>query len=86
VNLRRQLEAMKDAAVFVVSIPKAPYRCPPGPYERACQAAFYFKHSKPKSKVLILDANPDIVSKKGLFTKAWTTFTPAWWNTAPMPR
>jgi NADPH-dependent 2,4-dienoyl-CoA reductase/sulfur reductase-like enzyme len=76
VNLRRQLEAMKDGGVFVVSIPKAPYRCPPGPYERACQVAFYFKHNKPKSKVLILDANPDIVSKKGLFTKAWAELYP----------
>ena len=76
VNLRRQLEAMKDGGVFVLSIPKGPYRCPPGPYERACQVALYFKKSKPKSKVLILDANPDIVSKKGLFTKAWAELYP----------
>ena len=52
-------------------IPKAPYRCPPGPYERACQVAFYLKKAKPKSKVLILDANEDVVSKKGLFMAAW---------------
>jgi sulfide dehydrogenase [flavocytochrome c] flavoprotein chain len=71
VALRRQLEAMRDGGVYVLSIPKAPYRCPPGPYERACQVASYFKQTKPKSKVLILDANPDIVSKKGLFLKAW---------------
>jgi NADPH-dependent 2,4-dienoyl-CoA reductase/sulfur reductase-like enzyme len=71
VNLRKQLEAMADGGVVAIGIPKAPYRCPPGPYERACQIAFYLKNSKPKSKVLILDANPDIVSKKGLFTKAW---------------
>ncbi len=71
VALRKQLESMRDGGVYVLSIPKAPYRCPPGPYERACQVASYFKHAKPKSKVLILDANPDIVSKKGLFLKAW---------------
>ena len=71
VALRKQLEAMKDGGVYAMHIPKAPYRCPPGPYERACQVASYFKAHKPKSKVLILDANEDIVSKKGLFTKAW---------------
>ncbi len=71
VALRAQLEAMRDGGVYVLTIPKAPYRCPPGPYERACQVANYFKQSKPKSKVLVLDANPDVVSKKGLFTKAW---------------
>ena len=69
--LRRQLEAMPDGGVFVLHIPKAPYRCPPGPYERACQVAFYFKNRKPKSKVLILDANEDVQSKKGLFMAAW---------------
>ncbi|MFZ5538968.1 MAG: FCSD flavin-binding domain-containing protein [Pseudomonadota bacterium] len=71
VLLRQQLEAMPDGGVAVIAIPKAPYRCPPGPYERACQIAWYFKAKKPKSKVLILDANEDIQSKKGLFTKVW---------------
>jgi sulfite dehydrogenase len=71
VALRKQLEAMRDGGVYILSIPKAPYRCPPGPYERACQVAFYFAQAKPKSKVLILDGNEDIVSKKGLFLKAW---------------
>jgi NADPH-dependent 2,4-dienoyl-CoA reductase/sulfur reductase-like enzyme len=71
VNLRKQLEAMPDGGVFVMSIPKAPYRCPPGPYERAAQVAFYLKHNKPKSKVIVLDANPEITSKKGLFTKVF---------------
>src|SRR5207244_5686844 len=71
VALRRQLEAMPDGGVFVMHIPKAPYRCPPGPYERACQVAFYFSTQKKKSKVIILDANDDVVSKKGLFTAAW---------------
>ena len=56
---------MKDGGVYALTIPKAPYRCPPGPYERACMVANYFKQFKPKSKVLVLDANPDIMSKKG---------------------
>jgi sulfite dehydrogenase len=72
VALRQQLESMKDGGTYAISIPKAPYRCPPGPYERACLVADYFKKSKPKSKVIILDANEDVMSKKALFTKAWT--------------
>lgn len=76
VLLRKQLEAMPDGGVYALSIPKGPYRCPPGPYERACQVAFYLKNNKPKSKVLILDANPDITSKKGLFTAAWNELYP----------
>lgn len=72
VNLRKQLEAMPDGGVFVMTIPKAPYRCPPGPYERACQVASYFKTHKAKSKVIVLDANPEITSKKGLFNQAFT--------------
>jgi NADPH-dependent 2,4-dienoyl-CoA reductase/sulfur reductase-like enzyme len=71
VALHKQLAAMQDGGVFAITIPEAPYRCPPGPYERACQVASYFKQHKPKSKVLILDANPDVVSKAGLFKKAW---------------
>ncbi len=71
VALRRQLEALPDGGVYALHIPKAPFRCPPGPYERAAQIAFYFKQHKPRSKVLVLDANPDIVSKKALFLQAW---------------
>ncbi len=71
VALRKQLEAMPDGGVYAISIPLAPYRCPPGPYERACQIANYFKTAKPKSKVLILDANDDVTSKGPLFKKAW---------------
>lgn len=71
VALRKQLEDMKDGGTYAISIPKAPYRCPPGPYERACLVADYFKKNKPKSKVVILDANEDVMSKKALFTKAW---------------
>lgn len=70
-QLRQQLEAMPDGGVFVMTIPHGPYRCPPGPYERACQVAHYFKQHKPRSKVIILDANPDIVSKKGLFLQSF---------------
>ena len=71
VLLRKQLESMSDGGTYVMHIPQAPYRCPPGPYERACLVANYFKQHKPKSKVLVLDANTDIQSKKGLFMKAW---------------
>ena len=71
VALRKQLESMKDGGVYAISIPKAPYRCPPGPYERASLVADYFKKHKPKSKVVILDANEDVQSKKALFMKAW---------------
>lgn len=71
VALRKQLEAMPDGGVYALAIPLSPYRCPPGPYERACQVAWYFKQAKPKSKVLILDANDDVTSKGPLFKKAW---------------
>ena len=74
--LRKQLEAMKDGGVFAIAVPEAPYRCPPGPYERACQVAAYFKQAKPNSKVLILDANMDVTSKPGLFKKAWAEMYP----------
>jgi sulfide dehydrogenase [flavocytochrome c] flavoprotein subunit len=72
VSLRRQIEAMPDGGTFVLSVPEAPYRCPPGPYERACQVAAYFRRSKPRSKVLLLDANADVTSKGPLFKKAWS--------------
>ncbi len=76
IELRRQLERMPDGGVYVLSIPPAPYRCPPGPYERASVIADYFKRSKPRSKVLILDANPDVTSKAGLFKAAWKDLYP----------
>jgi sulfide dehydrogenase [flavocytochrome c] flavoprotein chain len=76
VALRKQLEGMADGGVVAISIPEAPYRCPPGPYERACQIASYLKQAKPKSKVLVLDANMDIVSKPGLFKKAFAEMYP----------
>jgi NADH dehydrogenase FAD-containing subunit len=74
--LRRQLEAMPDGGVFVITVPKAPYRCPPGPYERASQVAWHFKLNKPRSKVIILDANDKVVSKEALFKSAWKELYP----------
>lgn len=74
--LRKQLEAMPDGGVFVMSVPAAPYRCPPGPYERACMVANYFKKAKPKSKIILLDGNPDVASKPGLFKGAWKDLYP----------
>jgi sulfide dehydrogenase [flavocytochrome c] flavoprotein subunit len=71
VALRRQLEAMPDGGLFVIAIPQAPFRCPPAPYERACQVAHYFSRAKKRAKVLILDANEDVLSKGALFKKAW---------------
>ncbi len=75
-RLRAMLEALPDGGTYLLSIPKSPYRCPPGPYERVSLVASYFKREKPKSKVLVLDANADIVSKKGLFLKAWSELYP----------
>ena len=68
--LRKQLMAMKDGGVCYISAPPNPFRCPPGPYERAAQIALYFKHHKPKSKVIILDMK-DKFSKQGLFKQGW---------------
>ncbi|MDR7269872.1 NADPH-dependent 2,4-dienoyl-CoA reductase/sulfur reductase-like enzyme [Pelomonas saccharophila] len=70
-TLRRQLEALPDGGVVLMSIPKAPYRCPPGPYERACLIAAYLKRAKPRAKLLVLDANPEVQSKKALFERAF---------------
>jgi sulfite dehydrogenase len=76
VALRQQLTQMRDGGVYVLSIPLAPYRCPPGPYERASVVAAYFKQAKPRSKVLVLDANPDVTSKGPLFKRAWSDLYP----------
>lgn len=75
-ELRAQLERMRDGGVYLISIPPAPYRCPPGPYERISQVASYFKAAKPRSKVLALDANADVTSKGALFKKAWADLYP----------
>ncbi|MDP3187190.1 NAD(P)/FAD-dependent oxidoreductase [Limnobacter sp.] len=71
VGLRKQLEAMPDGGTYILNVPLAPYRCPPGPYERASMVANYFKQYKPKSKVLLLDANADVTSKGKLFKGVW---------------
>jgi sulfide dehydrogenase [flavocytochrome c] flavoprotein chain len=73
--LRRQLEAMPDGGLVVMAVPANPYRCPPGPYERASLIAFYLKTHKPRSKVLVLDAK-DSFSKQRLFTDAWGQLYP----------
>jgi NADPH-dependent 2,4-dienoyl-CoA reductase/sulfur reductase-like enzyme len=74
VALARQIQAMPDGGVFVMTIPPAAFRCPPGPYERVCQVAWYLKNHKPRSKVIVLDANQDIISKTGLFKAAWKMY------------
>jgi sulfide dehydrogenase [flavocytochrome c] flavoprotein subunit len=75
VLLRKQLEAMDDGGVVVMSVPANPYRCPPGPYERASMIAHYLKAHKPKSKLLVLDAK-DTFSKQKLFMAAWQELYP----------
>ena len=73
--LRRQLEAMEDGGTVVISAPANPFRCPPGPYERASLIAHYLKTKKPKSKLIILDAK-DAFSKQRLFQNAWKELYP----------
>jgi NADPH-dependent 2,4-dienoyl-CoA reductase/sulfur reductase-like enzyme len=69
--LHQQLMAMPNGGVFTIVVPLQPYRCPPAPYERACQVAFYLKTHKPRSKIMVLDANPVITSKRALFERAF---------------
>jgi hypothetical protein len=73
--LRRQLEAMPDGGTVIISAPANPYRCPPGPYERASLIAYYLKTRKPKSKMLILDSK-DAFSKQKLFEAGWKALYP----------
>jgi NADPH-dependent 2,4-dienoyl-CoA reductase/sulfur reductase-like enzyme len=68
--LRRQIEAMPDDGLVVISVPAAPYRCPPGPYERASLIASYLEQNKPKAQILILDSN-ERFSKQALFQQGW---------------
>ncbi len=72
--LADRLQSMADGGVFVLTVPPVAYRCPPGPYERVCQVAWYLKNKKPRSKLIVLDANPNIVSKTGLFRAAWQAY------------
>lgn len=69
--LKQQIHNMEPGGTVVMAVPTGPLRCPPGPYERACQIAYYLKHNNPTAKLLVLDANADIMSKKGLFRAAW---------------
>ena len=71
VELAKQLQSIADGGVFVLTVPPVAYRCPPGPYERACQVAWYLKTKKPRSKLIVLDANQNVVSKTGLFRGVW---------------
>ena len=73
--LRNQLEAMADGGTVIISAPANPFRCPPGPYERASLIAYYLKTKKPKSKLIVLDAK-DAFSKQGLFQNAWKELYP----------
>ncbi len=82
--LRDQLTDMRQGGLMVMTIPTAPYRCPPGPYERACQVALYLKRHNPRGKLVILDANADIVSKKSLFVEAWRELYPGLIDYQPM--
>ena len=70
--LAAQLRAMRAGGSFVLTIPPAPYRCPPGPYERASLVADWLKRNKPGAKVIVLDANPAIVAERASFTRAFT--------------
>lgn len=72
--LKQQIVTMKQGGTMVMTVPGMPFRCPPGPYERACQVAFYFKRHNPKAKLIILDENADVASKKALFKSAWQKY------------
>jgi NADPH-dependent 2,4-dienoyl-CoA reductase/sulfur reductase-like enzyme len=74
-HLRTQLESMQDGGTVVMSAPANPFRCPPGPYERASLIAHYLKTKKPKSKLIVLDAK-DAFSKQRLFQNAWKELYP----------
>jgi sulfide dehydrogenase [flavocytochrome c] flavoprotein chain len=83
--LRRQLEAMDDGGLVVISAPANPFRCPPGPYERASLIAHYLKTKKPKSKLIILDAK-DAFSKQRLFQAAWAELYPGLLEWVPLSK
>lgn len=70
--LARQLAAMPSNGVIALTVPKAPFRCPPGPYERACLIADWLKENKPQAKLIVLDTNPDIVAEKENFSQAFS--------------
>ncbi|MCB5185307.1 NAD(P)/FAD-dependent oxidoreductase [Methylobacillus gramineus] len=74
--LKGQLRTLPDGGIVGITIPQVPYRCPPGPYERACQIAFYLKQHNPRAKLLVFDGNPAITSKRPLFERAWHELYP----------
>jgi sulfide dehydrogenase [flavocytochrome c] flavoprotein chain len=74
VELASRLQALPDAGVVLMTVPPVPYRCPPGPYERACQIAWYLKTKKPQAKLVVLDSNNDVVSKTALFKAAFRNY------------
>ena len=74
VMLAERLRAMPEGGVFVLTVPPVAYRCPPGPYERVCQVAWYLKNAKPRAKLIVLDANQNVVSKAALFRAAWQAY------------
>ena len=71
--LHARLKAMPDGGVFVMTIPEAPFRCPPAPYERACQAAAWLRQHNPRAKVLIFDANDQVLAEAEQFHEVWRT-------------
>jgi sulfide dehydrogenase [flavocytochrome c] flavoprotein subunit len=81
--LRRRLDAMEDGSLVVMSVPANPYRCPPGPYERASLIAHYLKTRKPRAKLLVLDAK-DTFSKQRLFQAAWAKLYPGLLEWVPL--
>ena len=74
VALAKQLQDLPDGGVVVMTVPPVAYRCPPGPYERACQIGWFLKTRKPRAKLIVLDANPNVVSKAALFRAAWQAY------------
>jgi NADPH-dependent 2,4-dienoyl-CoA reductase/sulfur reductase-like enzyme len=81
--LRRQLVAMENGGTVIMTIPPNPYRCPPGPYERASLIAHYLKQAKPRSKLIVLDAK-DVFSKQRLFESAWAALYPGLLEYVPL--
>jgi NADPH-dependent 2,4-dienoyl-CoA reductase/sulfur reductase-like enzyme len=74
VELARRIQALPDGGTVLMTVPPVAYRCPPGPYERACQIAWYLKTRKPRARLVVLDANNDVVSKTGLFKAAFREY------------
>jgi NADPH-dependent 2,4-dienoyl-CoA reductase/sulfur reductase-like enzyme len=83
--LRRQLEVMEDGGLVVIAAPANPFRCPPGPYERASLIAHYLKARKPRSKLIVLDAK-DVFSKQRLFLNAWAELYPGLLEWVPLSK